>query len=305
MKFLLGGKPRERLCLRIRCNSEGDSKGWIEEELDLNFLHLEITLGRFCFGVIFIPEGKGLKRMRRSSGEVVSRLVTIALLSALGFVLMAFARIPYPPAPWLMIELSEITVLIAYAMYGLVGGVSVAIVKTALDMTVHGPTQGLGIGNITALFTSLMFVLALFVCAKVFQWFNKGLKYRIFGYITITLFVTVVLTGLNALFITPSYLTVFGPEAHFSTCFDEGAIENVISYFHGQNVMSGIGSYFGLITLIYGPFNLLKAGLCCFVYELVFNRLIFVFMQRSTTMKKYFLGNVFTKEKTEEETTSE
>jgi len=58
VKFLLGGKPRERLGLRIRCNSEGDSKGWIEEELDLNFLHLEITLGRFCFGVIFISRGE-------------------------------------------------------------------------------------------------------------------------------------------------------------------------------------------------------------------------------------------------------
>lgn len=243
--------------------------------------------------------------MRRSSGEVVTRLVTIALLSALGFVLMAFARIPYPMAPWLMIELSEVTVLIAYAMYGLVGGLSVAVIKTALDMTVHGPTAGLGIGNLTALFTSLMFVLSLFICAKVFKWFNKGLKYRIFGYITISLFVTIVLTGMNALFITPSYLTVYGDNAHFSTCFEEGAIENVIAFFHGMNVGVDMGSYFGLITLVYGPFNLLKAGLCCLLYELVFNRLIFVFMQRSTAMKKYFLGNVFTKEETDQETTEE
>ena len=243
--------------------------------------------------------------MRRKGGEVVLKLVTISILSALGFVLMAFVRLPYPIAPWLMIELSEVTVLIAYAAYGFWASFSVAIIKTALDMTIHGPTLGLGIGNITALFASLMFVFSLFICSRILKLFNKGFKHRLIGYGVITLFVSVSLTLLNAIVSTPSYLTAYGSNPHYSTCFEPGAIENVIRYFHDQEVMIGIESYFGIIALIYIPFNLLKAGLDCLVYELLFNRLVYVLIQRSKTAKKYFFGTAIKNEnceKTEDET---
>ena len=98
-----------------------------------------------------------MKKQRRNVSEVISRMTILAMLSALGFVLMAFAQIPYPFAPWLKIEVSEIVTLIAYALYGLPGGLFVAFVKTALNLAVHGPV-GLGIGDLTALFTSCMFV---------------------------------------------------------------------------------------------------------------------------------------------------
>ena len=92
---------------------------------------------------------------QRSVGESITRMTTIAMLSALGFVLMAFAQFPYPLAPWLKIEVSEIVTIIAYALYGLPGGISVAVIKTALNLAVHGPV-GLGIGDLTALFTSAL-----------------------------------------------------------------------------------------------------------------------------------------------------
>lgn len=242
---------------------------------------------------IFSSGRKGPISMRRKSSEIVVRMTTLALLSALGFVLMAFAKIEYPPAPWLKIEISDMVVLIAYAMYGFFGGFSVAIIKTVLDLAVWGPV-GLGIGNITALFTSCMFLLGLFLTSHVFHWFRKGLGFRILSYLFITLLVTISLTALNAIFITPSYLTVFGEHPHFSTCFDPGAIENVVHYFHGKNVMVDQGSYIGIISLIYGPFNLLKASICFVTYELVFNRLIFVLVLRSPRMQKYFsTGAVF------------
>ena len=243
-----------------------------------------------------------MKKEKRKVSEVISRMTTLAMLSALGFVLMAFAQIPYPLAPWLKIEVSEIITLIAYALYGLPGGLFVAVVKTALNLAIHGPV-GLGIGDLTAFFTSCMFVLGLFITSHLFKWFKKGLLFRVFAYLFITLLVATILTVANAIFITPSYLSVFGPNPHFSTCFEPGVIQNVVKYITKQEDVAVNGwRYVGVICSIYIPFNLLKAAACCLVYEILFNRLIFVFMRKSEFFQKYFVGDIFIKKVEEPET---
>ncbi len=235
-----------------------------------------------------------MKRSFRNASEIITRITTLAMLSALGFVLMAFLQIPYPMAPWLKIELSELTTIIAYALYGLPGGLVVALVKTLLNLAVHGPV-GLGIGDLTAFFTSCMFILGLFITSRL-KLFKKGLGFRLLAYGIIALLVTTILTILNAIVITPSYLTVFGPDAHFSTCFEEGVIQRVTEYItHDSNANVNGWTYIGLISSIYGPFNLLKVSACCLIYEILFNRLIFVFMRRSPFFQKWFVGNIFTK----------
>ena len=208
---------------------------------------------------------------------------------------MTFAQFPYPFAPWLKVEVSEIVVIIAYALYGFPGGIFVALIKTLLNLAVRGPS-GLGIGDITAFITSCTFLLGLFLTSHVLKWFKKGLKYRVFSYILIAVIVTVMLTTLNAIFITPSYLTVYGPNAHFSTCFEEGVIQNTASYLtNNKDATYNTWAYIGIIASIYAPFNLMKVGICCLIYELLFNRLIFVFMRRSPFFQKWFMGNIFSK----------
>ena len=240
-----------------------------------------------------------MEKERRSVSETITRITTIAMLSALGFVLMAFAQFPYPFAPWLKVEVSEIVTIIAYALYGLPGGIAVALIKTLLNLAVHGPV-GLGIGDLTAFITSCMFILGLFLTSHVFKWFKKGIVFRIISYLFIVVLVTITLTLLNAIVITPSYLSVFGPNAHFSTCFEPGVIQNVAAYLTGNKDITVNGwSYIGIICSIYMPFNLIKASICLLVYEVLFNRLIFVFMRKSEFFKKYFVGNIFTKEKEE------
>ena len=256
--------------------------------------------------VHFLGLGKGLffmKRERRTAQEAITRISTIGILSALGFVLMAFVQFLYPFAPWLKIEISELMTIIAYALYGFPGGLSVALIKTLLNLAVHGPV-GLGIGDLTAFITSCMFLLGLFITSRL-KWFKKGLGFRILSYGLIATIVTVVMTMLNAIVITPSYLSVFGPNPHFSTCFEEGVIQNTAAYLTGKEDVSVNGwSYIGIICSIYAPFNLMKASLCFLIYELIFNRLIFVFMKKSPFFQKYFVGNIFTK-KVEEEVVEE
>ena len=248
-----------------------------------------------------------MKSERRSVNESITRITTLGILSALGFVLMAFAQFPYPLAPWLKIEVSELITIIAYALYGLPGGLSVALIKTLLNLAVHGPV-GLGIGDLTAFITSCMFILGLFITSHLLRWFKKGLGYRVLSYAIIAVLVAVVLTALNAIVITPSYLTVYGPNPHFSTCFGEGVIQDVIAFINKNlkwNVEANVGTYIGIIAVIYVPFNLMKAIVCCLVYELIFNRLIFVFMRQSPFFQKWFVGNIFTKKVEEKPSTDE
>lgn len=236
-----------------------------------------------------------MKKERRNAKEVITRISTLAMLSALGFVLMAFAQFPYPFAPWLKIEISELMTLIAYALYGFPGAIIVAIVKTLLNLAVHGPV-GLGIGDLTAFITSCVFIFGIFLTSHLFKWFKKGFGFRVLSYLVIILIVTFALTLLNAIVITPSYLTVYGPNAHFTTCFNEGVIQNVSAFLTGKkDVVYNGGMYLGIICSIYVPFNLMKAAMCCILYEALFNRLIFVFMRKSEFFNKYFVGDIFTK----------
>jgi riboflavin transporter len=223
--------------------------------------------------------------MRRKNGEILTRLTTIAVLSALGFLLMAFARFPYPIAPWLMIEVSDLVVLIAYALYGFTGGIITAILKTLLDFAINGLSGFMGIGNITALITSLMYVFGLFLCSRVFHLFKKGLPFRILGYLFITILVSIVMTLLNVLFITPTYL-----KGEFATCFDSETVSNIITTFQDMGIKAN--GYLGCIVIVYLPFNLMKGALICLIYEILFNRLIFVLMTNSPFMRKYFLGPI-------------
>jgi len=111
---------------------------------------------------------------------VITRLSTLAMLAALGFVLMTFAQIPYPLAPWLKIEVSEVVVLIAFALYGFWGGFSVALLKTLLNMAVFGLSKDpLGVGYLTAMFGSLLFLLGLLLFSHVFRFFSKGFWFRV------------------------------------------------------------------------------------------------------------------------------
>ena len=236
-----------------------------------------------------------MKKERRSAQETITRISTLAVLSALGFVLMAFVQFPYPFAPWLKIEISELITIIAYALYGFPGGLTVALIKTLLNLAVHGPV-GLGIGDLTAFITSCMFLLGLFLTSHVLKWFKKGFLFRVLSYVVIAFIVATVMTVLNAIVITPSYLTVFGPEPHFSTCFEDGVIQNTAAYLTGnKDTTYNAWSYIGIITSVYGPFNLLKAAACCLLYEVLFNRLIFIFMRRSPFFQKWFIGDIFVK----------
>lgn len=227
--------------------------------------------------------------MRNRVGQYISRLTTIALLSALGTLLMMFAKIPYLPAPWCEIEFSDTVILIAYALYGAYGALACAFIKTLFSFIFQG-VGFMGIGQIAALLASLTYTLGLFLTSHVFKLFKKGFGFRLIGYIFIIFLVTLVLTLANFIFITPTYA-----EGAWATCFNSEAVKSIVENY------GAFGSGYALIIMaIYVPFNALKGLLVCLAYELIFNRLIFVLLSRSPFAQKYFIGGVKKKRNIEE-----
>lgn len=229
---------------------------------------------------------------RKYAGRLVSRMATVAALAALGAVLMTYAKIPWF-IPWLEFDVSDVVVLIVYAMYGAWPAVAVAIVKAAVNLLVYGGSGIYFIGDLTALLSSLSFVFGLFLTSHVFKWFKKGFWFRLLGYVVIVVIEALILTGMNVLFITPTYLT-----GAYTSCFNSESVAAV------EKALSGMGysqGYFLSVNIIYLPFNLVKGVSVCAIYEIVFNRLIFLLMQRSPFMKKYFVGSYKESKKVGEE----
>ena len=82
------------------------------------------------------------------------KLVLSAALAALGMIL-GLLEIPYPLAPWLNLDLSEIVVIMAISMLGFKSALFVCVCKFFVSILFKGPVGPIAIGQITALIASL------------------------------------------------------------------------------------------------------------------------------------------------------
>ena len=229
-------------------------------------------------------------KSRFTTHEQIVRIAIVGMLIALGYLLMLFGKIQgYPFASFLEIEISDTIVLVAYSLYGFWASLFVSFGKTLLHLLTFGPVgTPIPIGNITALFTSVLYSLCLLVLDKGLKIFSKNRWMRYLGYVLIVWVVSSVMTFLNYLFITPTFL-VYG--ATFVTFKDvEAALleagNQLGETFRG---MFGNASFGIAIFTIYFPFNLIKGSLVCLFYELIFNRVIFHMLKNGRFKSKVFL----------------
>jgi riboflavin transporter FmnP len=230
--------------------------------------------------------------MERNRSQLIAKMSTLGILSALGVVLMIYGSFPYIPAPWNKFDFSDTVVLVAYALYGFSGAFITALLKTLISLLTEGAIYSTyGVGQVAAFSASMCYILGLFFFSHVLKWFKKGLGFRLASYGLTAVFVSVVMTLLNMLFITPSFAA-----QKWTTCFESGLIDSIET-----NYASLGNSYFAIITVIYLPFNLLKALMITLTYEVVFNRVIFVLFPRNKFVSAYFLGPLrFKKEEKKE-----
>ncbi|MCH3922692.1 ECF transporter S component [Limosilactobacillus sp.] len=137
----------------------------------------------------------------------IQRLVGIACLSALAFILMLFEFPVIPVASYLKIDFSDVPVLLGGYMYGPLGGVLIALLKCLIHGMVNGFSVGELIGILSDFISSLALLLPFCLIWQKTQWSTK--KQLTVGVISATVVLTVVMSLLNLWVLTPLYMAVW------------------------------------------------------------------------------------------------
>lgn len=134
------------------------------------------------------------------------KMVGVAVLAAIGFVLMNFAIPIIPAFPFLTLDLSDLVILLAALLYGVSGGVEVALIRSLLHFVITGASVVTLIGDTAAFLASLAFMLPLALLVKNHYNWQRALSGIVIG----TLALTVVMSLLNYFVLMPMYVSALG-----------------------------------------------------------------------------------------------
>lgn len=173
------------------------------------------------------------------------RLVGIALLGAIAYILMLLEFPILTVAPWMKIDFSDIPILIGLFLFG-VGG---AFVITIIKLLLHSAMMGFAIYDLIGSFASFLGTAVLILAfALVLRYYRGNPKWRMPVAIVVATIGLVVIESLaNLTFVLPFYLQVMGMKLSMS-------LNTVV-----------------LVAVI--PFNLIKGLLVGNVFWLVYQRL--------------------------------
>ncbi|SPH04150.1 Riboflavin transporter RibU [Lactiplantibacillus plantarum] len=132
------------------------------------------------------------------------RLVGIALLGAIAYILMLLEFPILPVAPWMKIDFSDIPILIGLFLFG-VGG---AFVITIIKLLLHSAMMGFAIYDLIGSFASFLGTAVLILAfALVLRYYRGNPKWRMPVAIVVATIGLVVIESLaNLTFVLPFYL---------------------------------------------------------------------------------------------------
>ncbi len=165
------------------------------------------------------------------------------ILAGLATVSMVL-EVPFPPAPWLRIDPSDIVVIYSFFIGGFPVGIAVVAIRTLLTLLLFGSDTG-GVGQGVAFFASLSYVLPIYF---VYRWARKLLW---LGLILGVLSLTLTMTLANFFFVTPFYARLYN-------------MGDILAMME-----AGDGSYAKWVLPLYGGFNLLKGASLSVFYFLL------------------------------------
>ncbi len=197
------------------------------------------------------------------------KIVMAAILAALGMV-FGVLEIPYPFAPWLNFDLSEVVVLVAVNMLGVGYAIFVIVCKFFISIAFKGPVGPIAIGQITAMLASISIAVSYYYLSRIIKtkknWLNQFLSLLL----TMTIFAFVMYI-VNYYFVTPTYIM------NQPTWYSELPFTLDIAAFnatYGTSLevpafLSFLSPYGQAIFFIYFPFNFLKGILTAIVYSFI------------------------------------
>ena len=141
------------------------------------------------------------------SHQRIQRMVGVACLGALAFILMLFELPVIPVASDLKIDFSDIPVLLGGYIYGPFAGVMIAVIKCLLHAMVNGFSVGDLIGVSSDFISSLALLIPFCLVWRHQDWSFKRQMMVAIPLSTVVL--TVVMSLLNLWVLTPLYMAVW------------------------------------------------------------------------------------------------
>ena len=185
----------------------------------------------------------------------VNKMVKIAVLSALAFVLMKLEIPLWFAPPFYKIDLSEVVVLIGAFALGPSSGVLIEALKVLLKLLITG-TDTAFVGDIANFLIGASFILP----ASIYYWKQKTKKRAITGMLWGTLSMTLVGAFMNAWVLLPAY-----------SYFYQLPIDQIVAM--GAAVNSAVTSVWTLVLLCVVPFNLLKGAVTSVIVAFLYKRI--------------------------------
>lgn len=135
------------------------------------------------------------------------QIVGIAVLASLAWIISLVSFPLVPAFPFLKIDFSDLPILFGMYVYGPVGGMLIAFLRSLLSYAQSGGEMGVPIGDTAAFIASMSLTLPIYLFIRNGK---AQRKEKILSGIFGTVLLTCMLALINWLFIAPAYMTVMG-----------------------------------------------------------------------------------------------
>lgn len=188
-------------------------------------------------------DGKGERTMKQKNSVV--KMVSVAMLSSIAYLLMML-DFPFPGLPpFLKIDFSDVPALIAAIIFGPIAGIIVEGIKNILHYGIQGSLVGVPVGEIANFIAGCLFIGP---AAFLFRKYHT-VKSLTTGLMLGTITMALIMSVLNYIIIFPAY-----------------------TWFLNAPAMSSEAIRTTVVTAIL-PFNLIKGIVVTIVFVALFSRL--------------------------------
>ncbi|KRL15924.1 hypothetical protein FD12_GL000396 [Lentilactobacillus rapi DSM 19907 = JCM 15042] len=153
---------------------------------------------------VFSMENSGNNRQ-----VLTTRLVEMSVLAGCSYVLMFISFPIIPIVPYMKIDFSDMPILIGTVLFGPVGGMTIAGLKSILYWVTTGASVPGLIGVGSSFISSLVLIWAFYLANRVLSGM-KGFKKALLVIITMAVSLAIIMSALNWSAVIPLYMSVIG-----------------------------------------------------------------------------------------------
>ncbi|WP_367297393.1 ECF transporter S component [Loigolactobacillus coryniformis] len=178
----------------------------------------------------------------------VRKLVMIAMLAAVSYLLMLFSFPVLPAAPFLKIDFSNLPIFLSMFLYGPAAGAFTTLITGLLDFITRGSGLPGLIGEVAYFLATMCFTLPVYYFFKRDHSVKPKRQNMLAGFVTGTVSLTIFMSLANLFVLLPIYMKFSGIQINATTL--------------------------NLVATTVVPFNLIKGVLVSVVFLIAYERLL-------------------------------